>query len=186
MLNRKTNSQIQREVINELQWDTRVEPAQIGVAVEDGAVTLTGTVTALAKKLAAQEAAHRVSGVLDVVNEIHVMPPFDMSIDDQSIRRAVRQAMAWNAFVPQDRIRSTVSDGRVTLEGSVEALKDRDEAERTVQHLPGVRGVENRIIVSPPETIDAGKLRDSIAEALERGAHNEAPVGYRSRSLMET
>ena len=69
---KKTDSEIQQGVLRELKWDTRVEETEVGVGVNRGVVTLTGTVSSWAKKMAAQEAAHRVAGVLDVANDIQV------------------------------------------------------------------------------------------------------------------
>lgn len=69
---KRTDSEIQQAVLRELKWDTRVEETDVGVEVNAGVVTLTGTVSSWAKRMAAQEAAHRVGGVLDVANDVDV------------------------------------------------------------------------------------------------------------------
>jgi osmotically-inducible protein OsmY len=146
----KSDRSIEEEVIQELGFDGRVEGAHIAVTVEDGVVMLSGTASGYAKKLAAQEAAHRVPGVLDVVNEIHVKGDWDHC--DRSIARAVRAALERAALVPDERILSTVSDGWITLEGHVERLRQCDEAQRAVCALAGVRGVYNKITIDWPAT----------------------------------
>lgn len=169
----KSDSDIQRAVLRELKWDTRVEETEVGVTVERGIVTLTGTVSSYAKKVAAQEAAHRVSGVLDVANDLQVRVPGSMTRTDADIAQAVRNALDWDVWVDQERIKSTVSNGFVVLEGDVGLLRERDDVERTIRRLAGVRGVENRIRVKPA-SIKAEEVREAIEEALERRAEREA------------
>jgi osmotically-inducible protein OsmY len=169
----KTDSEIQQEVLRELKWDTRVEETDVGVEVDAGVVTLTGTVSSWAKKMAAQEAAHRVAGVLDVANDIKVKIPGSAGRTDTDIARAVRNALEWNVFVPEKNIRSTVSDGWVTLEGDVDFWTHRDDAESSVRNLSGVRGVTNKIEIKPPPATPSD-VRESIEAALERQAEREA------------
>ncbi len=166
-MNRKTDAQLQDEVLRELRWDTRIGGADIGIAVTDGVVTLTGTVTNYAKKVAAQNAAHRVNGVLDVANDIEVQLSDDESRTDTEIARAVRSVLEWDVLVPARNIESTVTNGWVTLGGSVNSLRERDDAERPVWRLAGVRGVYNQLTVSAPK-VDADHLRADIEGALER------------------
>lgn len=169
----KTDSQIKQDVLNELKWDTRVDETDIGVQVRDGVVTLVGSVPVYAKKLAARDAAHRVHGVLDVVDEMQVRVPGIGARGDGEIAHAVRLALEWDAFVPDERITSTVSMGIVTLEGSVDTWAQRADAERAVRGLSGVRGVINQLSVRT-KTIDASRIKNDIEEALERQAEREA------------
>jgi osmotically-inducible protein OsmY len=168
-MNIKTDELIKDDVIAELRWDTRVNEAEIGVTVNKGVVTLTGVVTSYARKLAAQEAAHRVSGVLDVANDIQVIRSDDLTFTDTEIARAVRHTLEWDVFVPDRHIRSTVSDGWVTLEGEVETYGQREDAERAVRRLAGVVGVRNLIVVEQP-LIEPGEVREVIEDVLERRA----------------
>lgn len=170
----KCDIEIQEDVLKELRWDPRVDQTEVGVQVERGIVTLTGTIANYAKKLAAKQAAHRVSGVLDVVNNLIVAPPMPYARSDQDIAYAIRQALEWDVLVPHERIHSTVSDGWVTLEGEVGRWPQRDDAEHAIQNLPGVRGVRNQIIVRPVTKVAADELRTAIEAALDRQAHREA------------
>jgi osmotically-inducible protein OsmY len=172
----KSDSQIQQEVLRELKWDTRVEETEVGVTVERGIVTLTGTLPSYGKKLAAQEAAHRVFGVLDVANDIEVRLPGSTGRTDAEIAQAVRNALEWDVWINEKQISSTVASGFVTLEGVVEVLRERDDAERVIRRLAGVRGVINKIQVKPvkPAKIKAEKVREAIEQALERRADREA------------
>jgi osmotically-inducible protein OsmY len=169
----KSDSEIQQSVLRELKWDTRVEETEVGVTVEHGTVTLTGTVDSYAKKLAAQEAAHRVFGVLDVANDLQIRVPRSMGRSDGEIAQAVRNALERDVWVDEERIKSTVSNGSVTLEGDVRLMCERDDVERTVSRLAGVTGVDNRIRVKPA-SIKAEYVRAAIEEALERRAEREA------------
>src|SRR5947209_18093314 len=96
----RTDEQIQVDVLEELKWDSRVKPNEIGVAVKDGIVTLTGAVDSYLKKMAAEAAAHRVPGVKAVANDIEVrLLPF-AERTDADIAAAVLNALKWDAFVP--------------------------------------------------------------------------------------
>jgi osmotically-inducible protein OsmY len=169
----KTDRQIHEAVLQELKWDTRVDETEVGVEVDKGIVTLTGTVTSYAKKMAAQEAAHRVTGVLDVANDIQVRVPDGLAHTDTEIALAVRRALEWDALVAHEKIETTVANGWVTLEGSVPFWADRSYAERAVHNLTGVRGVTNRLTISAP-TVASATVRHSIEAALERRAEREA------------
>ena len=169
----RTDSAIQQAVLREFSWDTRVRATDVGVEVDGGIVTLTGTVDSWAKKRAAQEAAHRVTGVLDVANDLDVQIPGSGRRNDTDIARAVRHTLEWNVFVPDARIRSTVTNGLVTLEGDVDYGTERDDAEKAVRDLAGVRGVSNKILVKAREVTPV-ELRRAIEEALERQSEREA------------
>ncbi|MFI5284669.1 MAG: BON domain-containing protein, partial [Candidatus Dormibacterales bacterium] len=146
---------------------------EVGVQVDGGVVTLTGAVTSWAKRVAAQEAARRVIGVLDVANDIEVKVPGGLARTDTEIAQAVRRTLEWDVFVPEQKITSTVTDGWVTLEGPVERSSQRDDAERAVRNLTGVKMVVNKISVMPAKPV-TGDVRKAIEQALERRAEREA------------
>lgn len=168
----KTDEELKHAVTAELRWDNRVDETEIGVAVTNGVVTLTGTVNSFAKKLAAQDAVHRVAGVMDVANDIKVKTLGAGVQDDTEIARAVRHALEWDVWVHDQAIQTTVSDGWVTLEGEVESLTEHEDAERAVNKLVGVRGVTNKLVVVPKVT--TANVHSLIREALERRADHEA------------
>src|SRR5262245_30938815 len=116
----KLEEQIQREVLDELKWDARVQPNEIGVAVKDGVVILTGWVDSYIKKWAAESAAHRVRGVTAVANDLEVRLPTSDERTDADIAAAARRALNWDVFLLAEPIDVTVSDGWVTLRGEVE------------------------------------------------------------------
>lgn len=167
-----TDAELDRLVTDELQWDPRVDDAGLAVSVKNGIVTLAGFTDGYAKKLAASDAAHRVSGVLDVVDQIEVRhvgrpkPDTELALD-------VRHALERDVFVPDSKIKSTVSEGRVRLEGEVEFPFQRQDAERAVERLNGVRSVTNLILVTA-RRIDAKQIERAIHGALDRRAQREA------------
>src|SRR5690349_11720086 len=109
----RTDRDLQIDVQSELRWDRSIEANEIGVAVKDGIVTLTGTVDTYLKKWKAEEAAHRVSGVVAVANDINVRTIGERT--DSDIAAAAVHALKWNSSVPADKIRVTVEKGWVTL-----------------------------------------------------------------------
>lgn len=170
----KTDSELKIDVTRELAWDVRIDETAIGVSAHHGVVTLNGTVSDWAEKHAAEEAAHRVAGVLDVANEIEIKPSWSATRTDADIAEAVRIALTWNRFLPDQQIRSTVADhGAVTLTGTVRTLAQRDEAERAVRNLAGVRYLHNELIVEGPSVAE-DTLHATIKHALERHIAREA------------
>jgi osmotically-inducible protein OsmY len=168
-----TDATLKTDVTHELAWDIRIDEASIGVSAHHGIVTLTGTVGSWAEKHAAEEAAHRVACVLDVANEIEIKPSWSAMRTDADIAEAVRNALTWNRFLPGQRIRSTVADhGAVTLTGAVPTLAQRDEAERVVRELEGVRCLVNEITVDAP-SVAANTLLATIKQALGRHVARE-------------
>jgi osmotically-inducible protein OsmY len=172
-MKKKSDSEIKSQVMRELEWDSRVGWSKIGVEVMEGVVTLTGMVSTYAQKLAAQDAAHRINGVLDVANDVEVKPEGLFVRTDADIALAVRHVLLWDALVPDERIKSTVSDGWVTLEGDVDFWHQRQDAEQTVLRLEGVIGVTNQITVAP-KRVNPMELREEIECALEQRADREA------------
>jgi osmotically-inducible protein OsmY len=170
---------IKEDVEDELQWEPSINAAEIGVAVKEGIVTLTGRVPSLAQKSAAARAAARVTGVKVVVNELEVGPPPADRRTDEEIARSVANALAWNTSIPSDRIKAQVSQGWVTLEGTVEWYYQKEAAERAVRYLRGVKGVTNNIVVKPAITADVVKAQ--IEAALKRSAELDA-----KRIMVET
>lgn len=167
-----SDSQIRQDVIDELEWDPSLDSRNIGVAVKDGVVTLTGTVDGYSAKLSAERATERVHGVRAVVNEIEVRLPGAMERTDADIAEAAVNALKWNTLVPEDRVKVVVDDGWVTLRGEVDWQYQREAAETAVQHIAGVKGVTNLITVKQrarPEDIQR-----RIEQALERSAELDA------------
>ena len=173
MLERRSDRDLKQRVLRELKWDSRVSWASINVEVTDGIVTLAGTLPAYVQKIAAQQAAHRVVGVFDVANDIEVRPIDQFVRTDSEIAGAVRNALEWDALVPNELIQSTVSDGWVTLEGQVDYWRERTDAERAIRQLAGVIGVINKIAIRK-QPVNEKQLREQIEFALERRADREA------------
>jgi osmotically-inducible protein OsmY len=173
MLQKRSDKELAQQVLREMKWDSRIEWGSINIEVNDAVVTLTGVVSSYAKKVAAQEAAHRVGGVLDVANDIEVKPIDRFARTDTEIAGAVRNALEWDALVPNELIRSTVADGWVTLEGDVDYWREREDAERAILRLAGVVGVVNKITIRT-RPVDPKELREQIEYALERRADREA------------
>jgi len=169
----KTDGEIREVVSGELKWDARVEEGAIDVQVDGGVVTLLGSVGSWAERLAAQEAAHRVGGVREVSNQIVVELAREARCTDAEVAQAVRAALDWDVFVPRTNIRSSVNKGQVILEGEVDYCFRRDDAERVVRNIRGVRRVLNQILVKPSAG-HAHHVQKSIEEALERRAEHEA------------
>lgn len=163
---------IKQDVEAELQWEPSINAAGIGVAVKEGIVTLTGRVASYAEKMAAARAAARVTGVKAVANDLEVgLPPAHQRTDEE-IARAIANALASHASVPPDSIKAVVSQGWVTLEGTVEWYYQKDVAERLVRPVRGVKGVTNNIVVKP--TVTAAVVKAQIEAALKRSAEVDA------------
>jgi osmotically-inducible protein OsmY len=140
--------------------------------VKDAVVTLTGWVDSYTKRWAAEDAARRVRGVKAVANDIEVRLPSSAEKTDAEIAAAAVKALEWDAFLPPDRVKLTVSKGFVTLEGNVDWQFQKQDAERVVRRLTGVKGVSNLIFVKPRVT--PADIKRKIEQALVRTAENDA------------
>ncbi len=168
----RTDEQIQKDALAELEWDVRVQPSGIGVAVKDGVVTLLGWVDSLTQKWAAEDAAHRIRGVTAVANDIEVRLPSSAERNDADIAEAAVRALEWDASVPVDNIEVTVSKGWITLKGEVEWQYQKQDAERVVRRLLGVKGVANLITLKP--SLMPSELKEKIEYALVRNVVTDA------------
>ena len=169
----KSDSQIREEVIQELQWNPEVtDPDAIGVAVKDGAVTLTGAVPAYAQKFAAARAAARVYGVKAVADELTVKPT-GAPRDDSDIARAIAHILDNNTQIPEGKVHAQVRAGWVTLNGEVEWQYQRLEVERMVRNVRGVVGISNNIVVVTPK-VSPDQVQAKIEEAFKREAEIDA------------
>jgi osmotically-inducible protein OsmY len=168
----RSDEAIQEDILEELKWDTRVRPNEIGVVVKDGIVTLTGWVDSYLKKMAAEEIAHRVHGVKAVANDIEVRLPGSAERTDADLAKAALNALRWDAAIPAGKIDVTVSQGWVTLKGEVEYGFEKRDAERAVRRLSGVKGVTNLIMVKPH--VLPTDLKEKIEKALVRNAETDA------------
>jgi len=168
----RTDEDIRAEVLEELKWDRRIQSNEIGVAVKDGVVILTGWVDSYLKKVAAEEASHRVPGVKAVANDIEVRLPGFAERTDADLAAAVVNALKWDAGIPADKIDVTVSQGWVTLKGDVDFYFQKIDAERAARRIAGVKGVTNLITIKPH--VLPSDLKQSIEKALIRNAETDA------------
>jgi osmotically-inducible protein OsmY len=167
-----TDRELQQDVLRELAWDPSVEAAHVGVAVNDGVVTLTGHVPSYADKWAAEKAAKRVYGVKAVANELNVRLPGSSQRTDEDIAVSAVNALRANISVPAEQIKVIVENGWVTLEGEVDWQFQKDAAESAVRYLPGVTGVTNLVTVKP--RVSPNELKQKIEEAFRRSAEFDA------------
>lgn len=170
-----TDVDIQQDVLDELVYDPRVAPNEVGVRVHDGVVTLLGDVDTYTKRLAAEAAAHRVRGVKAVANELAVHLPQAHARTDEEIATAAVRALRWSTSIPDEALDVTVSNGWITLKGKVSWHYQREAAEQAVRELTGVQGVSNAIEVA--QQVKAAAVRAKIEAALVRNATVDAHLG---------
>ena len=167
----RTDNSIREDVLRELNWDPTITSASdIAVAAKDGVVTLSGFVPTYWDKDAAEKAAKRVYGVKGVANDIAVKPLWQR-IDPEIARDAVHELES-HISIPADRIKVTVKDGWVTLEGTVDWEYQKSLAQSAMKKLKGVSGVTNKIQVTPKAS--AAEVKSKIEEALRRSAELDA------------
>ncbi len=169
-MQKETDKQLRDTVQRQIEWQPEIMSKDISVSVQDGVVTLTGFVHKYPEKFAAERAAKAVYGVRAVANDIQVKLDFERT--DPEIARDVAHALKTDVWVPADKVKASVHDGIVTLEGTVEMYYQRESAESAVRRIAGVRGVHNQITIKPRvSTID---VKSKIEEALRRMAEVDA------------
>lgn len=159
---------VKQNIIDELIWEPSIDATNIDVSVDNGVVTLRGVVPSYYDKISAEDAAFRVKGVRTVINEIDVKLTTAFKRSDEEIHEAVSDALTWDTTVPEERITVTVSDGYVTLGGTVNWNYQKLKATEDVNYLAGVKGITNNITVEPTITFD--RPAERIERAFERSA----------------
>lgn len=168
----KTDEKIQQDVIEQIKWNPQLNASEIGVAVKNGVVTLSGQVDTYQKKLLAEKEVRKVSGVKAIAEDIHVGLSATNKKTDTEIAEAVVNALKWHTSIPHENIQVKVEDGFVTLEGEVEWEFQRESAKNAVVSLAGVRSVINTIKLKGKVTPD--DLKQKIKAAFHRSATIDA------------
>lgn len=164
----KTDSEIKKDVLDELKWDASINETEVGVAVKDGIVTLTGYLSSYIEKIAAEKAAKRVEGVKAVVENIEVKLISSSKRTDLDIAKAAVDRLTWDSSVPKDAIIVKVEDGWVTLEGNVNWNYQKEAAKKAIQNLWGVKGVTNLVVIK--SAIEPTQVKENIKKTFERNA----------------
>ncbi len=169
----KTDSELKRDVENELQWEPSINEAHIGVSSKDGVVTLSGHVPSFAEKYGAEKATKRVYGVKAVADELEVKLATDTKRSDEELAQACIKALQANCSVPDEKIKVVVNNnGWVTLEGDIEWKYQKDAAEQSIRSLVGVISVFNNIKLRP--RILPKDIKSKIEAAFKRSAEIDA------------
>ena len=167
----KNDAQLKSDVELELRWEPSIRAEQIGVSVKDGVVELDGHVGSYYEKWAAERAAMRVSDVKAVASEVKVELSSSATRTDEDIARTAINHLDWNYMVP-NTVKVQVTDGWVTLKGTTDWQYQKEEAERAVRPLKGVKGVFNEIAVTPK--VSAIDVKIKIEDAMKRNAEIDA------------
>ncbi len=168
----KTDMEIQKDVIEQLKWEPFLNSSQIGVAVKNGVVTLSGQVDTYSKKILAEKTTKKVVGVKAIAEDLQVGISPAYKKNDTEIAEAVLNALKWHTMIPEDKIKASVEDGNVKLEGEVEWEYQRNQAKTAVENLLGVKFVTNLIAVKPK--ITPYELQQKINASFQRTANIDA------------
>ena len=167
----KTDLELQKDVAAELRWEPRLVEDEIGIAVKDGVVTLTGSVPDYSQRRIAAKAAERVVGVRAVAQELTVKVPDMFHRSDTDLAHQVVSALSWDIEVP-GTVKAKVENGWVALEGEVEWQYQRNAAERAVRYLTGIKGVTNLVTIKPHAS--PSDVARHIKAALHRTAETDS------------
>ena len=167
----KTDAQLRKDVMDEIEWEPSVVAAGVGVSAHNGVVTLSGTVATYAERCAVERAARRVGGVKGVAEEVVVKLTGPHARTDAEIAEAALSSLKWHVWVPSE-IQVTVAHGWVTLTGTVNWEYQRVAAEDAVCYMAGVKGVTNDIALKP--TVQLSAVKAEIEKALVRNAEVDA------------
>ncbi len=172
----KDDAELQADVLAEIARDPRFRPAEIGVEVDSGVVTLTGTVSSYPKLAAAAEIAAEIAGVKGVANDLTLEISSAFVRTDTELVAAIREALRWDIDVPDEKIEIIVRNGRVTLKGTVDYWYERIAAVKAVERLSGVVAVSDQIGVKPQPVADAD-VACEIGDAIARRTSGANRIG---------
>ena len=165
------DTELRKHITDELEFEPSIDAANVGVAVKDGIVTLSGHVGSYVEKIIAERSVQRIKGVRGIAQEIEVRFPDEKKTADDQIAKRVLDILAWDATVPNGSIQVKVQKGWVTLSGKVDWQFQRISAANAIRKLSGVIGVTNNIEVQPK--VHATDIKNSIETALKRSAEVE-------------
>jgi len=168
----RLDSDIRRDVEDELRWDPDIDATDVAVAVNNGVVALTGFVRSYSQRTQAERDAKRVAGVLGVANDIEVRLPVIDQRPDPDIARDAVSALKSELPYSSENIKVIAKDGKITLEGTVEWNYARERAESAVKRIRGVKGVTNSITLKPK--VAPYEVRRKIEDAFRRSAEIDA------------
>lgn len=168
----RTDSDIKHDVENELKWDPDIDSSDIGVAVKNGVVTLSGFVRSYTQKYEAERATKRVKGVLGIANDIEVRLPSGNEKTDPELARMAVEAIKNELPYSHENIKVVVKSGWVTLEGHAEWEYQRKRAEAAVRKLRGLKGITNLVTLKP--RVAPSEIKAKIEDALKRMAEVDA------------
>jgi osmotically-inducible protein OsmY len=165
-----SDHKLRQHVIAELDFEPCLDASHIAVGVHDGVVTLSGSVSSYADKLAAERASKRVFGVRAIAQEIEIRLPSDKKTADDEIAKRAADILRWRVGVPADQITIKVEKGVVSLAGEVDWQFQRKQAENTVHNLTGVIGINNLNLISVRARPQIPKIKEKIQQALKQSA----------------
>ena len=168
----RTDSEIQRMLENELEWDPQIDAKDVAVQVKDGLATLAGFAKSFTDKYAAEQVAKRVVGIKAVANDIEVRLPGDMKRSDPDIARDALAALKRDLPYSSAAVKAVVRNGWIVLEGEVQWNYQRQTAESAVHNIAGVKGVSNSLQIKPK--VSVANLKSKIEQALKRTAEVDA------------
>ena len=169
----RTDTDIKRDVEDEIRWDPSIEDdSHIAVAVNDGVVTLTGYTKKYMDSYYAERAAKRVQGVKGVANELEIKYDTGSERPDPDIAEEAVKALKRDLPLTHEKLKVIAKDGRLTLEGEVEWNYQKETAERAVRTIRGVKSISNVITVKPKVT--PSDLKKKIEDAFVRSAQLDA------------
>ena len=168
----KSDGQIQKDVMEQLKWEPFLNASEIGVAVKNGVVTLSGNVDSYSKKVAAENATKKIAGVKAIAEDIQigVSPAFNKT--DTEIAEAVLKELKWHSAVQEEKIKIRVENGNVRLDGEVEWEYQRTSVRSAIENLAGVRSVVNLITVKPQ--VKPSDIQQKVNAAFQRSATIDA------------
>jgi osmotically-inducible protein OsmY len=167
-----TDITLRQNILDELEFEPSIDAAHIGVAVEDGIVTLTGHVSSYWEKTTAENVVKRVKGVKGIAEEIEVRLVGQKGTADDEIAKRAVNAITWNVSIPRDKVQVKVQGGWITLTGKLEWQYQKNAAAEAVRGLAGVVGVANQIEITP--RVSVSDIKKRIEDALKRDAETEA------------
>lgn len=168
------DERIKKDVVEQLFWDSRLDASQIKVEVCAGQVTLTGSIFSYASKKLAEKDAQQVNGVLDVENKLNVQTPSSLTPSDAILQSQIETLFEWDPDMNAQAITVSVTDGLVTLTGTVDTYSKKIKAEETASDMSGVAGIVNELAVVPTTNYLDQSIAKDIVAALDRNSKVEA------------
>lgn len=171
----RNEEQLEKEIMQRLTWDDRIDESQIEVSITNNTATLKGCVSTYPEKILAEIETQFIPEIESVINEIEIkFSEFYGKIEDKEVEEAVFCLLNANSEIDSDDIKVSIENGKVQLQGKVNSYWKKDKIRTMASQVKGVVSVSDKIKVIPEEETKDSEIKESLITTMTNSVHIDA------------